>query len=134
MTTTQNLTGYRMQCQTRDLAALLDPEQQYSFPMSNDDELVRHGVSCVATLPELAAYLAVMAIEAGRPSIVRISGPMSDDEPLDADMGEMLLLPVEAERIDDDAAFFELVSDLVDLHWDEGVEFSELLTIAETRI
>ena len=76
----------------------------------------------------------VMAIEAGRPSIVRITGPMPDDEPLDADMGEMLLLPVEAERVADDAAFFELVSDLVDLHWDEGVEFSELLTIVEIRI
>lgn len=131
MTTT--ITGYRMQCETRSIEALLDPEQQYSFPMGNQDELVRHGVSCMATLPELAAYLAVMAIEAGRPGLVRISGPESDDTPLDADMGEMLLLPQAAERIEV-PGFFELVSELVDLHWEQGWQFRELLAIAETRI
>ena len=30
--------------------------------------------------------------------------------------------------------FFELVSDLVDMHWDEGADFAALLAVAETRI
>lgn len=128
------MTGYRMQCKTRDINDLLDPEKQYSFPMGNQDELVRHGVSCVATKAELAAYLAVMAIEAGSPQLVKITGPVSDDEPLDADMGEMLLLPTAAEVVEDDEEFFELVSELVDLHWEQGKDFRELLEIAEERI
>ena len=134
MTTTKNITGYRMQCQTRDLAALLDPEQQYSFSMGNQDEDVRHGVSGMASIHELAAYLAVMAIEATIPVLVRIEGPLSGDTPCDEAMGEYLTLPTSAEIVTDDAEFFELVSELVDLHWEQGVEFSELLTIVEIRI
>lgn len=33
---------YRMQDKNRSLDDLLDPEQQYSFPMNGDDEAVRH--------------------------------------------------------------------------------------------
>ena len=131
MSTTQ-ITGYRMQCASRDIAALLDPEQQYSFPMGNQDELVRHGVSCIADLPELAAYLAVMAIEAGTPTLVKVAGPLSEDAPLDADMGEMLILPETAEVVEVDG-FFDLVSDLVDLHWEQGHDFRALCSIANDR-
>lgn len=126
--------AYRMQDKSRDLSDLLDPEQQYSFPMSNDDEGVRHGVSGCSTLPELAAYLACYAIEATRPIIVEIEGPESEDEPLDAEDGEVLLLPTRATLIEDDEDFFELVSDLVDLHWEEGLDYRALLEIAEDRL
>ncbi|QHO91905.1 hypothetical protein CWT12_12155 [Actinomyces sp. 432] len=126
--------GYRMQDKNRDINDLLDPEQQYSFPMDNDDEMVRHGVSACETLAELAAYIACYAIQAGDPIIVEVEGPVSDDEPCDADAGEILLLPTRAEQVTDDDAFFALVSDLVDLRWEQGLEYRDLLEIAEDRI
>ena len=101
---------YRMQDKNRSLEALLDPEQQYSFSMGNQDEDVRHGVSGMASIHELAAYLAVMAIEATSPVLVRIEGPLSGDTPCDEAMGEYLTLPTSAEIVADDADFFELVS------------------------
>lgn len=125
---------YRMQDKNRSLEALLDPEQQYSFSMGNQDEDVRHGVSGMASIHELAAYLAVMAIEATIPVLVRIEGPLSDDTPCDEAMGEYLTLPASAEIITDDAEFFELVSELVDLHWEQGVEYAELIDIAGERL
>lgn len=124
---------YRMQDQSRSLSDLLDPEQQHSFPMGGQDEAVRHGVSGMASIPELAAYLAVMAIEADKPVLVRIDGPLSGDTPCDEAMGEYLTLPESAEVIDDDESFFALVSDLVDMHWEQGVEFDELRSIADDR-
>ena len=126
--------AYRMQDESRDLAGLLDVEQQYSFPMSNDDEKVRHGVSGCETLADLAAYIACHAIEADMPVIVVIEGPESEDAALDADDGEVLLLPTRAEVIADDAAFFDLVSDLVDLHWERGLDCAALREIAAERI
>ena len=125
---------YRMQDKSRSLEALLDPEQQYSFSMGNQDEDVRHGVSGMASIHELAAYLAVMAIEATSPVLVRIEGPLSGDTPCDEAMGEYLTLPTSAEIVADDADFFELVSELVDLHWGQGVEFEQLRDIAGERL
>ena len=93
---------YRMQDKNRSLEALLDPEQQYSFSMGNQDEDVRHGVSGMASIHELAAYLAVMAIEATSPVLVRIEGPLSGDTPCDEAMGEYLTLPTSAEIVADD--------------------------------
>ena len=111
-------TAYRIQSATRPVEALLDPEQQLSFPMDEDDEMVRHGVSGCLTLADLAAYTATHAISsgAGGPVLVRITGPLSEDTPCDEDDAEVLLLPTRAEVVEDDADFFELVSDLVDLH------------------
>ena len=40
--------GYRIQDRGRDVAELLDPEQQWSFPASGDDALVRRGVSVMS--------------------------------------------------------------------------------------
>ena len=125
---------YRMQDKNRSLAALLDPEQQYSFPMGNQDELVRHGVSGMASIHELAAYLAVMAIEAGTPVLVRIEGLLSDDTPCDEAMGEHLTLPTSAEIITDDAEFFDLVGELVDLDVEQGIAFEQLRDIAGERL
>jgi hypothetical protein len=114
---------YRMQDKDRSLSDLLDPEQQYSFPMNGDDEAVRHGVSGMDELPELAAYLSVMAIEAGAPVLVRIEGPASEDTPCDERMGERLILPETAELVDSETTeqFLVLVSDLVDWQDETGI-------------
>lgn len=126
--------AYRMQDAGRPLSDLLDAERQYSFPMSNADEEVRHGVSGCESLAGLAAYIACHAIEADVPVIVVIEGPESEDAPVDADDGEVLLLPARAEVIADDEAFFDLVSDLVDLHWERGLDCAALREIAAERI
>lgn len=113
---------YRMQDKSRDLNDLINPEQQYSFPMSGADEAVRHGVSGMDTLSELAAYISVMAIESTEPILVRIDGPESEDTPCDAWMGERLTLPESADIIDAATTdrFFTLVSDLIDWQYETG--------------
>lgn len=128
--------AYRMQDASRNINDLLDPEQQYSFPMDGDDEDIRRGVSGCESLAELAAYIATHAIEARTPVLVRIEGPASDDEPLDAEAGEVLVMPTSAQLLDDDATFWELVSDLVDVYWEGGdtVTHRELVEMAEARI
>lgn len=126
--------GYRIQDRGRDVAELLDPEQQWSFPASGDDDLVRRGVSVMDSLADLAAYVAVTALLASYPVLVEVEGPESDDVPVDADMGEQLLLPTRATVIAEDEEFFALVSDLVDLHEETGIGFEELREVAESRI
>lgn len=129
-------TAYRIQSATRSIADLLDPEQQYSFPMGEDDEMVRHGVSGCLTLSDLAAYIATHAIisGAGGPVLARIEGPLSEDTPCDEEDGEVLLLPTCAEIVEDDAAFFDLVSALVDLHWEQGLDCPALREVAAERL
>ena len=131
---TAEITSYRIQSASRPVEALLDPEQQLSIPMDQDDEMVRHGVSGCATLSDLAAYIASHAIEAPAPALVRIAGPLSEDTPCDGEDGEVLILPTSAEVVEDDEEFFELVGDLVDLHWEQGLTCSELREIAADRI
>lgn len=129
-------TAYRIQSATRAIEDLLDPEQQLSFPMDEDDEMVRHGVSGCLTLTDLAAYIACYAIDsgAGGPVLVRIEGPLSGDTPCDEEDGEVLLLPTRAEVIEDDAAFFDLVGELVDLHWEQGLDCAALREVAAGRL
>ena len=127
-------TAYRIQSASRDIADLLDPEQQYSFPMSQHEDAVRHGVSGCLTLPDLAAYIACHAIEAPDPVLVRIEGPLSEDTPCDEEDGEVLLLPSSAAVIEDDPEFLDLVSDLVDLHWEQGLPCSTLREVAAERV
>ena len=131
---TAEITAYRIQSAGRALSDLLDPGRQYSFPMDQDDEMVRHGVSGCLTLADLAAYTACYAIEAPAPVLVRIAGPLSEDAPCDGEDGEVLLLPTSAEIVPDDEAFFELVGDLADLHWEQGLPCSELREIAAELI
>lgn len=124
--------AYRMHDKTRGVSDLLDPEQQYSFPMDGDDEKVRHGVSGVETQAGLAAYLAGSGVMADVPCLVRIEGPESEDTPNDVEFGEVLLLPEKAEIIQDDNLFFETVSALVDAYWEEGLtDIDELTERAE---
>ena len=94
---------------------------------------MRRGVSVMDSLADLAAYVAVTALLASYPVLVECEGPESDDVPVDAGMGEQLLLPTRATVIADDEEFFQLVSDLVDLH-ETGAGFEELREIAESRI
>ena len=127
------ITAYRVQDQRFGIGDLLDPER-VSLAMSGDDELARHGVSCMEDLPSLAAYIAVMGIEASVPALVRVTGVLSEDTPVDEAYGEVLLVASDAEVVTDDDAFFSLVGDLVDLHYEQGVDFESLREIASDRI
>lgn len=105
--------AYRIQDRKRGVEYLLDPETQYSWPMNDDESLVRHGVSGCETIEELAAYWALEAVYATEPVLVRIEGPQSEDEPLRAHWGEVLVLPETAEVIGD-SPVWDLISYLVD--------------------
>jgi hypothetical protein len=125
------MVAYRIQDKKRGVEYLLDPETQYSRPMSDDEGLVRHGVSGCETIEELAAYWATHAVEAFVPVLVRVEGPQSEDTPLDEEFGEVLVLPETAEVIED-SPVFELISYLVDcrdedytLTYDQLVEKAE---------
>ena len=130
---TSEITAYRIQSADRPVAELLDPEQQYSFPMDQDEDLIRRGVSGCATLSDLAAYIATHCIEASDPVLVRITGPASEDTPCDEEDGEVLVLPTSAEVIEDDAEFFDLISDLVDMRWEQGLDCGALREVAAER-
>lgn len=78
---TSHLIAYRIQSSGRSVEDLRDPEQQYSFPMSQNEETIRHGVSGCLTLADLAAYTATHAIEAQAPALVRIEGPSPTTPP-----------------------------------------------------
>lgn len=105
--------AYRIQDKNRGVEYLLDPETQYSWPMNNNESLVRHGVSGCETIEELAAYWTIEAVYATEPVLVRIEGPQSDDDPIRAHWGEVLVLPETAEVIED-SPVWDLISYLVD--------------------
>lgn len=125
--------AYRVQDQRFGIGDLLD-EDRMSLAMSGDDELARRGVSCMEDLPSLAAYIAVMGIEATVPVLVRVTGVLSEDTPVDEAYGEILLIASSAEIITDDDTFFSLVGDLVDLYYEKGLGFEDLREIASDRI
>lgn len=127
------ITAYRVQDQRFGLGNLLD-EDRMSFAMSGDDELARRGVSCMEDLPSLAAYIAVMGIEATVPALVRVTGTLSEETPVDEEYGEILLIASAAEIVTDDDAFFSLVGDLVDLYYEKALGFEDLREIASDRI
>lgn len=123
--------AYRIQDRKRGTEYLLDPETQYSWPMSDDESLVRHGVSGCETIEELAAYWALEAVYATEPVLVRIEGPQSEDEPLRAHWGEVLVLPETAEVIED-SPVWDLISYLVDLYdEDYTLTYDQLVEKAE---
>lgn len=127
------ITAYRVQDQLFGIGDLLDTERM-SFAMSGDDELARRGVSCIEDLPSLAVYIAVMGIEANVPALVRVTGVLSEDTPVDEEYGEVLLIASDAEIVTDDEAFFSLVGDLFDLYYEKGLSFEDLREIASDRI
>ena len=121
--------AYRIQDKRRGTEYLLDPETQYSWPMSDDESLVRHGVSGCETIEELAAYWALEAVYATEPVLVRIEGPQSEDDPIRAHWGEVLVLP-ETAKVIDDTPVFELISYLVDcLEEDYTLTYDQLVEI-----
>lgn len=123
--------AYRIQDRKRGIEYLLDPETQYSWPMSNDESLVRHGVSGCETIEELAAYWALEAVYATEPVLVRIEGPQSGDDPIRAHWGEVLVLPETAEVVED-TPVFELISYLVDCRdEDYTLTYDQLVELAE---
>lgn len=125
--------AYRIQDKSREVADLTVADNQWSYPMGGADEEVRRGVSGCRTLAELAAYVATSGIDAGSPVLVKIEGPKSPDRPVDATMGEVLILPETAEVIADDEEFFEVVGELVDMFY-SGSDFDDVLEAAEDRI
>nr|DAP45944.1 MAG TPA: hypothetical protein [Caudoviricetes sp.] len=125
--------AYRIQDKDRNVADLTVAENQWSYPMGGADDEVRRGVSGCRTLAELAAYVATSGIDAGSPVLVKIEGPKSPDRPVDATLGEVLILPETAEIIDDDEEFFEVVGELVDIFY-SGSDFDDVLEAAEDRI
>lgn len=121
--------AYRIQDRKRGTEYLLNPETQYSWPMSDDESLVRHGVSGCETIEELAAYWSLEAVYATEPVLVRIEGPQSEDEPLRAHWGEVLVLPETAEVIEG-SPVWDLISYLVArVEEDYTLTYSQLVEI-----
>lgn len=111
-------TYFRVQSGDRDLADLLDPAEQISRAWGHehleDCRTDRIGISVCASRDELARYLATYGggIPYGLPGwvLVELRGEISDDQPLDAEGGELLIHPTEivsAVPIDDE--LFELI-------------------------
>lgn len=123
--------AYRIQDRKRGVEYLLDPETQYSWPMNDDESLVRHGVSGCETIEELAAYWATHSVDATDPVLVRVEGPQSEDTPLDEEFGEALVLPETAEVIED-TCVWSLISYLIDLvDEDYTLTYDQLVEKAE---
>ena len=123
--------AYRIQDRKRGVEYLLNPETQYSWPMSDDESLVRHGVSGCETIEELAAHWSLEAVYATEPVLVRIEGPQSEDEPLRAHWGEVLVLPETAEVIEG-SPVWDLISYLVDrVDEDYTLTYDQLVGKAE---
>lgn len=121
--------AYRIQDRKRGTEYLLNPETQYSWPMSDDESLVRHGVSGCETIEELAAYWSLEAVYATEPVLVRIEGPQSEDEPLRAHWGEVLVMPETAEIIEG-SPVWDLISYLVDrVEEDYTLTYDQLVEI-----
>lgn len=103
-------TYYRIQDADRDVADLLDPEQQYSISYVDDTE--RHGISVCDSLEDLADYLAHSGVPFDTTSVVvAVSGPLSEDEDEDADQGALLVIP---ERIVSVEPMTDRLADLID--------------------
>lgn len=114
-------TYFRVQPADRPTADLLEAGQQsHAWGREHlDDNTTRDGVSVCASREDLAQYLATYGagIPYGLPGwvLVELSGDISDDQPLDAEGGELLVHPTEIVACAEiDEAFFEMVSDAYD--------------------
>ena len=130
--------AYRFQDKNRDLEALLDAEQQYSYSWDlslEETGAVRHGISACESLADLAAYVACSALQATDPGVILIEGPESEDTPLDADQGEILVLPTAARWVDENTEerFFDVVGELADMYY-SGQPFEAVREVAQDLI
>ena len=103
-------TAFRIQSASRDVSELLDPAQQVSVSYTTDTE--RAGVSGRESLESLAAHL----VRAGVPfdvhsAVVTMRGPLSQDTPEDADLGEILIYPTEIVSVE---PMTDRLADLID--------------------
>lgn len=108
------MTYYRIQTADRDTADLLDPANQVSYHWNNieSEDYTRVGVSVCESREALAAYLAQSGIPYGDGEwvIVELDGEVSDDDPYDAEYGEILVHPIEIVSVTEmDDEFFELI-------------------------
>ena len=113
---------YRIQDEEH-ISEMLNPEFQFSMPGNGDEDKMRTGVSCCGSVAELAAYFATSSLVISNPVLVKIDGPESDDEALDAEWGEYLIHPETCEVMDLD--FYEMIGPLVDIVWDNGWDISD---------
>lgn len=114
--------AYRFQDKNRSIDALLNPEQQYSYSWDlslEETDAVRHGISACESLADLAAYVACSALQANIPGLIVLEGTESEDAPLDADQGEVLVLPTAASWADEatEIRFFDAVGELADMFY-----------------
>lgn len=130
--------AYRFQDKNRDIDALLDPEQQYSYSWDlslEETDAVRHGISACESLADLAAYVACSGLQANDPGLIVLEGTESEDAPLDADQGEVLVLPTAARWADEatETRFFDAVGELVDMFY-SGQPFEAVREAAQDLI
>lgn len=116
-------TYFRVQSGADNPADLLVAENQLSRAWHehhlDNAPTTRTGVSVCATREALAGYLATygQGIPFGLPGwvLVELRGDISDDQPLDAEGGELLIHPTEIVNVGPiDAAFFDLIGDALD--------------------
>ena len=130
--------AYRFQDKNRDIDALLDPEQQYSYSWDlslEETDAVRHGISACESLADLAAYVACSGLQANDPGLIILEGTESEDAPLDADQGEVLVLPTAARWADEatETRFFDAVGELADMFY-SGQTFEAVREAAQDLI
>ena len=130
--------AYRFQDKNRSIDALMDPEQQYSYSWDlslEETDAVRHGISACVSLADLAAYVACSALQANDPSLILLEGTESEDAPLDADQGEVLVLPTAARWADEatETRFFDVVGVLADMFY-SGQPFEAVREAAQDLI
>jgi hypothetical protein len=108
-------TYYRVQPGNRPVETLLDSEAQISSAWHRDD-LNRSGISVCESREVLAGYLATVGegipYGSGGWVLVGLEGAESDDTPLDAEYGEILLRPtriVSVTSLDDDIEMWDMI-------------------------
>ena len=113
---TKQMIAHRIQQPEHPLDLLLDPATQYSTDWSDRDDTIRHGISACSTIEGLAAYFAQSGVPLSDDCLlVAMACDWSDDEPQDAHLGEILVIPsaiISATPIDD--SFYELLNDAYD--------------------
>lgn len=130
--------AYRFQDKNRSIDALMDPEQQYSYSWDlslEETDAVRHGISACESLADLAAYVACSGLQANAPGLIVLEGTESEDAPLDADQGEVLVLPTAARWADEatETRFFDVVGELADMFY-SGQPFEAVREAAQDLI
>lgn len=97
---------------------LLVPEAQVSDTAAATEETQRRGVSACESIWELAAYFSISSLAISNETLVKMTGTVSDDQPLDKEYGEVLIFPETYDILDID--FYEIISPLVDAVWENG--------------